>query len=919
MPVPPECSTRLYAFDRTPGHRFEGSTGTDRETFSANRSACAARCAAETEFPCRSASWGPGGRCRLSRETRATHPGGLVADPEGDYLENLCLPAARLCPTLAFILEAGKEPDGAFERDRQAVRDFQECSRLCTRSLEERGFLCRSFLYDDKALTCALYDEDALGDDRKPLKDSTGDLYRVLCGSSDRVLPLHRERKRERFLASTTQRCDTDSLLNNATVECYRRKRLDMPHQVEVKAYSFQECLDECMRRYGRECQAVEFSSRYQTCRFSSFPDAPTPPNLVDDDAYDYYEFKWFRGGVQSGPMRTSPGSWPAAGGGANAGGQGWWPSNQGGVLWPGTGGAGQGWQNVGGVWSGAANQGQTWSSGATWGGAWPPQPAHKIGWPSPGAGAWPPPPPPPPPPGLPPHPHPHHLKGFPRGPWPPGPPVPDPCKSGGGFGGFRKMGHGTKVRQDFIKNVIRADRIEDCQKSCMESQKFACKSFNYRPFPPDNCELSDQDSRTLQVGNPAHFDHGSQFDYFERDVAGLSCLDVGQTCSPDGMEFILRTPEGFYGRIYTNGFYDSCFYDGNGGTVNVLRISRAHGFPRCGTIQYGDVITNIVVVQFNDYVQTSRDKKYNLTCLFSGPGETVVTSNSLETPAGRQPIPLEHLPAQNILTSNMVLNILYRGVPTNTIAVGDMLTFRLETRGHSPWDFFSDMFATNVIAKDPYTGRQVPLIDSRGCPVDPYVFPELRKTHDGALEADFYAFKIPDSDFLVFQATVKTCRGPCEPVICSDKARHGSYMSWGRRKKRELPANGTAPGNETSEEMEEVHELLQVYLSRADIPAAEGVSARPAPPTVCVAQAGYYGLLAAVVVLLILAGLLGLVACGLVRRAKLEAKAAASLPPASRFEDPSEPIYTDPSLFERSRSLRSLTISALKGGSLYN
>ena len=51
-------------------------------------------------------------------------------------------------------------------------------------------------------------------------------------------------------------------------------------------------------------------------------------------------------------------------------------------------------------------------------------------------------------------------------------------------------------------------------------------------------------------------------------------------------------------------------------------------------------------------------------------------------------------------------------------------------------------------------------------CPVDLYVFPELQKTPDGALQADFYAFKIPDSNLLVFQATVRTCRGPCEPVI---------------------------------------------------------------------------------------------------------------------------------------------------------
>ena len=56
-------------------------------------------------------------------------------------------------------------------------------------------------------------------------------------------------------------------------------------------------------------------------------------------------------------------------------------------------------------------------------------------------------------------------------------------------------------------------------------------------------------------------------------------------------------------------------------------------------------------------------------------------------------------------------------------------------------------------------------------CPVDLYVFPELHKTPDGGLEAEFYAFKIPDSNFLVFQATVKTCRGPCEPV-------HNSFIN---------------------------------------------------------------------------------------------------------------------------------------------
>lgn len=51
-------------------------------------------------------------------------------------------------------------------------------------------------------------------------------------------------------------------------------------------------------------------------------------------------------------------------------------------------------------------------------------------------------------------------------------------------------------------------------------------------------------------------------------------------------------------------------------------------------------------------------------------------------------------------------------------------------------------------------------------CPVDSYVFPELDRGRSGdSLEARFNAFKIPESNFLVFEATVRTCRDGCQPV----------------------------------------------------------------------------------------------------------------------------------------------------------
>lgn len=79
-------------------------------------------------------------------------------------------------------------------------------------------------------------------------------------------------------------------------------------------------------------------------------------------------------------------------------------------------------------------------------------------------------------------------------------------------------------------------------------------------------------------------------------------------------MEFTLRTPEPFIGRIYTHGYYDRCFYRGNGGTANVLRISGAQGYPDCGTqrvtlilfayrLKYSDVVPSMHRIYFQPNV----------------------------------------------------------------------------------------------------------------------------------------------------------------------------------------------------------------------------------------------------------------------------------------------------------------------------
>lgn len=167
---------------------------------------------------------------------------------------------------------------------------------------------------------------------------------------------------------------------------------------------------------------------------------------------------------------------------------------------------------------------------------------------------------------------------------------------SGDGFGGlgpirpaasrcddennFKQVGTRQRVRRQYIRRILPAPSLLHCQRECIDAKDFFCRSFNYRDPASvydggnggsgsgsgegtrevTNCELSDRDTRELDLSNPTMFDTGT-FDFYERSNARSSpdgeCLDVSQTCNEDGMEFTLRTPEGFYGRIYTYGFYD--------------------------------------------------------------------------------------------------------------------------------------------------------------------------------------------------------------------------------------------------------------------------------------------------------------------------------------------------------------------------
>lgn len=259
--------------------------------------------------------------------------------------------------------------------------------------------------------------------------------------------------------------------------------------------------------------------------------------------------------------------------------------------------------------------------------------------------------------------------------------------------------------------------------------------------------------------------------------------------------------------------------------------------------------MTNIIVVQFSESLQTSRDKRFNLTCLFRGPGEAVVTSgyigagwvaldnskyffssvikththNSIKI-VKQFKYSIHHTQKQigksdtNWIPSRREFNELQSSSndslprPTDdndrcrwSAHIPTGIARRLQShqrhlcdkcrrarsifRPESAADWSLWVRADYIATCSEFEFLNIYIKKSHSCPVDTFVFPELGRSRDGdSLEARFNAFKIPESNFLVFEATVKTCREGCQPAYCTGQAGR-SDPSFGRRKRS---TNGT-------------------------------------------------------------------------------------------------------------------------------
>lgn len=159
--------------------------------------------------------------------------------------------------------------------------------------------------------------------------------------------------------------------------------------------------------------------------------------------------------------------------------------------------------------------------------------------------------------PGALPPPHPHAIS-----PYGPGGPVglPRPpltrCEESDNF---KQVAARHKMRRNFIRRSLVVPSLIQCERECVEARDFVCRSFNYRLvkglrrktrrskqyilflifYDRDsvasnyddrdvpNCELSDRDSRELDVHDPNLFD-AANYDFYERSMGRSDgeCMD---------------------------------------------------------------------------------------------------------------------------------------------------------------------------------------------------------------------------------------------------------------------------------------------------------------------------------------------------------------------------------------------------------
>lgn len=367
----------------------------------------------------------------------------------------------------------------------------------------------------------------------------------------------------------------------------------------------------------------------------------------------------------------------------------------------------------------------------------------------------------------------------------------------------------------------------EQCERRCDASMDgFICRGYTF-----DNssgkpvCLLHSEDTTSLGVSSLID---ATKTIYREREL----CLDLRVQCNDSTMTVMLRTNDPFFGRIYSNGYADTCGVQGTGGNQTMLMLpiptaNNVHqGKLHCGLNPAFSVddrnrtrplVWATIVVQFNPIVQRLGDQAIRVGCSLSDrePPEakniTVHSSFSFLDPnAGVPPISstIVNVSSQVPIVTMRILDENMRDAMVTHL--GQKLILKIQL---SPPNGPYDITAGHLVASSASGDASYLLLNEVGCPTDSTTFPALTKDPvDGrSLIATFTAFKFPNSQIVRFNVIVRFCLQKCTPTVCN-----GDKLSYGKRKRFIESENTHSIYNDETTQMfqNETPEELPLYLS---------------------------------------------------------------------------------------------------------
>ena len=249
-----------------------------------------------------------------------------------------------------------------------------------------------------------------------------------------------------------------------------------------------------------------------------------------------------------------------------------------------------------------------------------------------------------------------------------------------------------------------------------------------------------------------------------------------------------LNTDQPFSGLLFSQSGGKSCLTRGLGRTQTQLEIAfRETDVDRCGLERQGDgSYSLVVVVQTHPVIQRLGDKAFQLFCYFDT--ETKVITNGYDViPDGVNGGTVISTPSSVLNNTAPAPGVRLRittgtGEDISGTRLGEKLFLRIEIDRDSIYG----IFAKNLKAISPIDEDDIELLDARGCPTDPIIFPGLERLPGSQdLQGSFEAFKFSDTSVVKFQVNVAFCVGGCNPVSCEN-----GIQSYGRRK-RDTPSSG--------------------------------------------------------------------------------------------------------------------------------